>query len=69
MSNDKKEEKWAFNFRDDQCQFISDAMVYIAARASERIGDGKFAPFDRFASKQVKMMSEEIMSQIAEVTS
>lgn len=66
--NEKNEEKWTLNFRDDQCQFISDAMSYFIARAEERIGDGKYAPFDKFAAAACGRMAVEIKEQIAGVT-
>lgn len=68
-TNDKHEEKWTLNFRDDQCQLISDAMKYIVARADERIGTAKYTPFEQFSAAQVKMRAEEIVSMIADVTS
>ena len=66
--NAKKEEKWTLNFRDDQCQLISDAMAFIINRCDERIGHGNFQPFDQFTSAAVKAQAQAIMQQIAEVT-
>lgn len=68
MSNEKKEEKWTLNFRDDQCQFISDVMVFVVSRCEERIGHGNYSQFDQLTSKFTKAAAEEIMTQIAEVS-
>lgn len=67
--NEKKEEKWAFNFTDAQCWLISDALIYVIARCEERInGNSTITPFDRFTSQAVKRAAAEIVQQIADVT-
>ncbi len=67
--NEKKEEKWTVNLRDDQCRFIADAMDYIVRHASKRIGNGTFDTFDQFSAAQVKAQATEIAALLAEVTS
>ena len=66
--NGKREEKWTFYFRDDQCRFISEALLYIVTRVEERIAATTTLPFDKFTSEQVKAAAQEIVKQIADAT-
>lgn len=68
-NNEKNESKWTVYLRDDQCTFIVEAMKYIEARADERIGSAKYAPFEQFTAASAKERAVEIRALIEEVTS
>lgn len=68
MPNEKKEEKWTFNFSSIQAKFIFDAMEFVRVCAEKRIENRSFDKFDQFTAKQVSELALEISEQISDVT-
>jgi len=64
--NDKKEEKWTMNFRDDQLRLIREAMLYLVERAGETINLKKPDPFALLTAETVNKLAQEIADQIEE---
>ena len=65
--NEKREEKWTINLRDDQCLFIREAMAYIESRAAH--SENNRTAFTTFACDRTAERAKEIRELIASVTS
>jgi hypothetical protein len=58
---------WKFTFGDGDARFIAAAMDYIVDRADLRHNNGKFEPFDQWASARVREQAAEIRDEIRSV--